>query len=114
MAIDTPGAPAPPRRSPPMPASRTRKIIFTGAAALGIAAGAAGIAAAATSQSSGGTGTTSESHDDPIDYTSSVTVNDSSEATSESEEAKALAKLATVTPDEAVAAAVADTPGMAS
>lgn len=94
--------------------SRTRTIVFTGAAALGIAAGAAGIAAAATSGDGADTESHDESHDDAAEFTSSLTVDDTTEYASEADEAAHLATIVSVTPEQAVAAATAQVPGNAA
>lgn len=95
-----------------MPTSRSKRILLSGAAALGIAAGAAGIAGAATGGTGDGGAADTEEHD--ATYSSSLTVDDSVEATSEADEAAALAEIATVSPEEASAAATAEVPGTAA
>jgi len=111
----------------------TRRHVYTAFAGVGILIGSAGIANAATGASRSNGSTTvvagQSASADPADaagetegsdeadeapvYTSSITVDDTAEATSEADEATGLAQLATVTPDEAGAAAVASTPGTA-
>jgi uncharacterized membrane protein YkoI len=106
--------------------TNTKKALYGLLAAIGVTAGAAGIAAAATSQSSPSktTATASaeqggEGHDDGNEtpaYTSSIVDKASAneaEGTEEDDAAEAarLEKLATVTPDEAKAAALAAQPG---
>lgn len=107
--------------------SKTKKALYGLLAAIGVTAGAAGIAAAATSQSTPSTTTTAtaekgtEAHDDGDEtptYTSSIVDKASANETEGAEEddaaeAARLAKLATVTPDEAKAAALAAQPGTA-
>jgi uncharacterized membrane protein YkoI len=108
--------------------SKTKKALYGLLAAIGVTAGAAGIAAAATSQSTPSTATTAtaekgtEAHgegDESPAFTSSIVDKASgneAEGTEENDAAEAarLEKLATVTPDEAKAAALAAQPGTAS
>lgn len=95
-----------------MATSRTRRLIYTGATAAGLLAGAAGIAAAATSQSAPPPTTNTpaaEANDTPDaspNYTASVTAPDT-------ENESNLASLATITPDQARQAAAAATGGTA-
>ena len=92
-----------------MAISRTRTAIATGAAALGVVLGAAGITAAATNSDSTSTSSDAPNADDAADgqqdpsYTSSITA---------AEDAK-LDGLATITADQATAAAVSATGGTA-
>ena len=99
-----------------MRTSRTRRLIFTGAAALGVVAGAAGIAAAATSTSSSTPAESKAEADNTQDpsYTSSVTAPEGKDGTSETDESAALQGLAKVTADQAKAAALAAVPGTAA
>jgi uncharacterized membrane protein YkoI len=98
-----------------MPISRTKRLLFSAAAAVGVAAGAAGIAGAAT----GGQAppapapATAESGDTTQDpsYTSSVTAPEGAEGTSEADEAAALQSKATITADQARDAALKAVPG---
>ncbi|MCU1496294.1 MAG: hypothetical protein JWM47_247 [Acidimicrobiales bacterium] len=107
--------------------SKTKKGLYGLLAAIGVTGGAAGIAVAVTSQSSPsttatataekGTGTHDEGDESPT-YTSSIVDKASgneTEGTAENDAAEAarLEKLATVTPDEAKAAALAAQPGKA-
>lgn len=94
-----------------MPISRTRRLLFTGAAAVGVAAGAAGIAGAAT----GGTSTpaTGTGDHEPA-YSSSVTAPEGAEGQSEEQEAAALQGFATVSADDARTAALAAVHGTAA
>ncbi len=108
--------------------SKTKKALYGLFAAIGVTAGAAGIAAAATSQSTPSTTTTAtaekgtEAHgegDESPAFTSSIVDKASgneAEGAEENDAAEAarLEKLATVTPDEAKAAALAAQPGKAS
>ncbi len=118
----------------------TKRVLYSGLAAVGIVAGAAGLANAATT-GGGSTDTvavadpsppadpttdngtneqadveTADNEQDPI-YTSSVTVADSTDATdgvdggNEADESAALAGLATITADDASAAASTAQPG---
>jgi len=104
----------------------TKRAVYSGLAALGIVLGAAGLANAATGNGSGSSNTAAVVHpssatDTSVDapdqgdeapaYTSSVTTADAVEATSETDESATLAPLATVTSDQASAAAVAAQPG---
>ena len=97
--------------------SRTKKVVLTALVGLGATAGAAGIAAAATSQPAPADRTTSRQqtadaengeNDQSPDYTSSVTVpqtlDSGTESDDEAGEAAKLAPLATVTPEQAAAA----------
>ena len=95
-----------------MQMTRTRRIVLGGAAALGLAAGAAGIAGAATGGSDGGAG--HESDDEAVDYTSSITVDDTAEADDEAAESATLAAMVTISADEARDAALAEVPGDAT
>jgi uncharacterized membrane protein YkoI len=90
--------------------SRTMKVVLGGAAAIGVALGAGGIASAV-----GGSTPSSAEADSAQEpsYTSSVTVADTQESGSEADESSALASLATITADEARAAALAAVPGTA-
>ena len=107
--------------------SKRKKAILGLLAAIGVTAGAAGIAAAVTSQSSPSSTTSSveqgrDAHDDGDEApapTSSIIDEasaDEAEGTEEDDAAEAarLEGLATVTPDEAEAAALAAQPGTAS
>ncbi|MEY2566951.1 MAG: hypothetical protein QOE35_1480 [Actinomycetota bacterium] len=96
-----------------MRTSRTRSVIVTAAAALGVVAGAAGIAAAGTSHSAPATATAESDAKDPS-YTSSVTAPEAKDGTSEQDETAALQSKATVTADQAKAAALAAVPGTAA
>jgi len=96
-----------------MPTTRTRRLIATGATAVGLLAGAAGIANAATSTtdqspspSASSAAADNETNDPAPDYTSSVTAPDN-------ENEGDLQALATIGPDEATAAATAATGGTA-
>lgn len=106
--------------------SKAKKVLFTALAGLGITVGAAGLANAATSQMTPTTppaaeqqqaGTGAAEADESPDYTSSVTVpqtpDTGTEADDESADAAKLAPLATVTPEQATAAATAAVPGTA-
>ena len=104
--------------------SKTKRVLYGLLAAIGVTAGAAGIAAAATNQSSpSNTATTTAeqgdgNHDDAPSYTSSIVDKASANEADGAEEddaaeAARLEKLATVTPDEAKAAALAAQPGTA-
>ena len=85
-----------------MKVTRTRKAVATGAAALGILLGAAGITAAATN--SGGSSQVSEAdHADESSYQSSITAPENA----------SIDGLATITPDQAAAAATSATGGTA-
>lgn len=87
--------------------SRTMKVVLGGAAAIGVALGAGGIASAV------GSSTPSSAEADGAQepaYTSSVTVADTEDG-SEADESTALASSATITADEARAAALAAVPG---
>ncbi|MDZ4825402.1 MAG: PepSY domain-containing protein [Actinomycetota bacterium] len=92
-----------------MPLSRTRRLVYTGATALGLVAGTAGLAAA-TTQSSEPSATTAPSDEETGDsnpnYTSSITAPDN-------ENEGNLAALATITADEAAGAATTATGGTA-
>lgn len=96
-----------------MPTSRTKRLLFSGAAALGVAAGAASIAGAATSGNTQSPAIAQAEADDTQDpsYTSSVTAPEGSESQSEADEATALKGLATITADQARDAALAAVPG---
>ena len=106
-----------------MPLSRPRKILFTAAAAAGLVAGGAGLANAATTSTSTSTGngtstpaTAGDNNDGPA-YTGSVTVADTGTENangSDTNETAQLQGLATITPDQASAAALATVPGTAS
>lgn len=88
---------------------RWKKATYTTLVGLGLFAGAAGIAGAAT----GGTSppaTTSVAGATPS-YTSSITTPDTAGEQDAANEASALAKLATITPDQASASAQAAVPG---
>jgi uncharacterized membrane protein YkoI len=93
-----------------MPITRTRRLVSTAAIAFGLVAGAAGIAAAATSQASTPEATSAptdtETNDPAPSYHSSVTAPDD-------ENEGDLAQIATITTDEARAAAVNATGGTA-
>ncbi len=105
--------------------SKTKKALYGLLAAIGVTAGAAGIAAAATSQSAPSKTTTTataekggEEHDgnEAPEFTSSIVDKASANEADGAEEndaaeAARLAKLATVTPDQAKAAALAAQPG---
>ena len=111
--------------------SRTKKIMFTALAGLGVTAGAAGIAAAATTQTTPtdpsaaeqspaekGTNDAAEKDDTPK-YTSSVTVPQTPEGAEGAEESDAaeaakLAPLAKISADEASKAATTAVPGTAA
>ncbi len=97
-----------------MPTSRTRRLLFSGAAALGVAAGAAGIAGAATGGSAGSSPPPTASADREPAYTSSVTAPEGSESQSEADETATLQGQATVTSEQARAAALAAVPGTAA
>ncbi len=92
-----------------MPVTRTRRLIYTGALALGIVAGGSGLAAAATNQTAPSTAADqagAEPDDAAPTYTASITApDDENEAN--------LATLATITADDATAAATAATGGTA-
>lgn len=107
---------------------RWKKATYTTIAGLGLFAGAAGIAGAATGKPAPPAGATQTSRDctdgattgvdcedGPTDnepaYTSSITVADTGEGADDATEAAALAKLATVTSDQASQAALATVPG---
>lgn len=102
-----------------MPTSRSRRLLFSGAAAVGLAAGAAGLAAAATGGQATPTQAPAKAGADAQDpsYTSSVTAPEvpdgkgSDTASSDTNEAAALKSLATISPDQARAAALAAAPG---
>lgn len=99
-----------------MPTSRTKRLLFSGAAALGVAAGAAGIAGAATGGTTQNPASPAQAETDEApdsNFTSSVTVADDTEM-SETDEAATLEGLATVTSDEARTAALAAVPGTAA
>ena len=93
-----------------MPLTRSRRLVYTAAASLGLVAGAAGIAAAATGQSpastAGGASADSETNDPAPNYTSSV-------AAPDNEDESDLAGTATITADQATAAATTETGGTA-
>lgn len=101
--------------------SKTKKALYGLLAAIGVTAGAAGIAAAATNQSSPDTSTTTAAeqvgeHDDLPAHASSILDQASAKETEgveedDAAEAARLEKLATVTLDEAKAAALAAQPG---
>lgn len=95
-----------------MSISRNKRILLTGAAALGVAAGAAGIAGAATvgNASNDRPADAVEEHDGSS-YTSSITVDDTNEAANEADEAAQLERVATVSADEARRAAGAAVTG---
>lgn len=96
-----------------MPTSRTRRMLFSGAAALGVAAGAAGIAGAATSGNTQSQAPAeAEADEQDPSYKSSVTAPEG-EGQSEADESKALESLATITADQARDAALAAMPGTA-
>lgn len=115
----------------------TRKPVYAALAGVGIMIGAAGLASAAT----GGSSTTppaaeqaanatqpttdgtdeadggdehGDEHGGGADYTSSITVADDTEATSEADEQATLAGLAAISADDASAAALATQPGTVS
>lgn len=98
-----------------MQTSRTKRLIFTGAAAIGILGGAAGIAGAASSQSAPGPAAAQADANDTPDasYTSSVTAPQAAEGQPEKDEAAKLQSLATVTADQAKSSALAAVPGTA-
>ncbi len=99
-----------------MPTSRTKRLLFSGAAALGVAAGAAGLAGAATGGQSTSAQAPAQAEADAThdpSYTSSVTAPEAAETTSDADEAKALESLATITADQARDAALAAVPGTA-
>lgn len=99
-----------------MPTSRTKRLLFTGAAAIGVAAGAAGIAGAATGGQADPAQAPPAEADESQDpsYTSSVTAPEGDESQSEADEATALEGLATITADQARDAALATVPGTAA
>lgn len=104
--------------------SKTKKVLYGGFAALGLTMGAAGLAAAATNQTApkppaANTEHAAEGGDRAPTYSSSVqdpTGANGAEGTNESDagEAARLKGLATVTPDQAKAAATAAVPGKAA
>ncbi len=97
-----------------MPTSRTRRLLFSGAATIGVVVGAAGLAGAVTGQSPTTSANPQEAeHDQAPSYHSSVTAPAAAERGSESAEDANLQGLATVTADQASAAAVGAVPGTA-
>jgi len=99
-----------------MPTSRTKRLLFSGAAAIGVAAGAAGTAGAATGGQSTPSQTPTEAEADGAQdpsYTSSVTAPEAPESQPEADEAAALEGVATVTADQARDAALSAMPGTA-
>jgi uncharacterized membrane protein YkoI len=94
--------------------SRTKRLLLSGAAIVGVAAGAAGIAGAATGgQVPAPTHAAADNREDSS-YTSSVTVAEGPESQSEADETASLKSVATVTADQARSAAltaVSGTPG---
>lgn len=92
--------------------SRTRRIVAGGAAAVGITIGAAAIAGAVTSQDT--TPTTETESDDVQEPQLDGSIQaPETEGQSEADEAAELEGLATITPEEAQAAATAAVPGTA-
>ena len=92
--------------------SRTRLIIAGGAAAVGITLGAAAIASAGTTQTNDEPAAENDDAQEP-DLNGSVQAPEGDEGTSEADESKALESLATITADEAIAAATDAVPGTA-
>lgn len=93
---------------PELPTSR--KLLFGGAAALGLAGGAAGIAVAQSSDSPPAAEADADDEQDPA-YNSSVTTPESPDGTSEADEAASLASLATVSEQQARELALGAIPG---
>jgi uncharacterized membrane protein YkoI len=98
-----------------MPTSRTKRLLLSGAAAIGVAVGAAGIAGAATGQATPTPAPAQVEADNAQDpsYTSSVTAPQGAESQSETDESAALQSLASITSDQARNAALAAEPGTA-
>jgi hypothetical protein len=100
------------------PIPRTKRLLLSAAAALGVAVGAAGLAGAVT----GGNGSPDRPAPAPAEtvqqeepsYTSSVTAPEGPDGGSEADEAAALQPLAKISPDDARKAAVAAVPGQAA
>lgn len=92
--------------------SRTRSIIAGGAAAVGITLGAAAIASAGTATTGDEPAAETDDSQEP-DLNGSVQAPEGDEDTSEADEAKTLESLATITVDDAIAAATDSVPGTA-
>jgi uncharacterized membrane protein YkoI len=95
-----------------MPIHRINRAVLSGAVALGLAAGVAGVAGAVTGQSGPSATTDADNEHDDAKVTSSITVDDSQEV-DDATEAAQLKQLATVTADEASAAAASSVGGTA-
>lgn len=94
-----------------MDISRTKRMIFTGAASIGVLGGAAGIAGAVTGPASPSPAAARDNVADPA-YRSSVTAPEAPDG-QEKDEAAKLQSLASVTAEQARAAALGAVPGSA-
>jgi uncharacterized membrane protein YkoI len=100
-----------------MTISMTRKWVVTAAAGAGALMGAAGLASAATNGTEPTTPAPQQQEapdtETAPNYTSSITVPDTTESTDETAEAAALKAMVTLTPEQATASATAAVPGTA-